>query len=522
MPLGDEQDICILLPSNRNADYYMPAPERFKGAAATATFQVDYVNAQASQTWTAEAMAAFDYALDIWSTYISSSIPIKIQANWIGLSEANVLASASTSFFVQINAGKPNTWYNMAQAAAISGLDVVNELKLQGHDVEHDIIINVNANFSRWHFGTNAAPTPGKIDFVTVMLHEIGHGLGFMGSVQANASSQQASLGFNDNPTIYDVFVVDGFAQSIVDPLYYQNNPVQLYNAATGQESGLHFWGDITLANNSGLPAKLYTPSEWNPGSSYSHLDQQRFSNTPNALMRPMVDFNYAMHSPGPVVCAMFFDMGWPLGSACTDVIQTEAIESTITVSASNIDMGITNVASPQKSLITLNNTDADNLLAGRVEIKNGNAFSILGDVGIYKVNPGQSLNVNIQYNPLSSGKHQAELHVYHNGTNTASPIIIPITGEALERDQVVKLEQGYPNPFTDAVTIPFTLPKTSNVTLEVYDVLGKHVQTLISGEQPSGHYYQTLRSDGLAGGVYFYILTVEGERKSGKLFLIR
>lgn len=521
MPLGDEQDICILLPSNRNADYYVPAPERFKSTAATATFQVDYINAQASQSWTAEAMAAFDYALDIWSTYISSPIPIKIQANWVALSEANVLANASPSYVVQIDAGRPNTWYNMAQASAISGIDIVNELKAQGHDVDHDIIVNVNANFSNWHFGTNATPTPGKIDFVTVILHEIGHGLGFMGSVQANSSGQQASWGFNGNPTIYDVFVVDGLAHPIVDPVYYQNNSLQLYNAATGKESGLHFWNDITLANNSGLPAKLYTPSEWNQGSSYSHLDQQRFSNTPNALMRPMVDFNYAIHSPGPVVCAMFADMGWPLGSSCTDIIVTEAVESAITVSVPSLDMGVTNVSSPINKNIKIINIDTENPLNGHIEIQNNLAFSLLGN-SIYSIKPGLNLDLRINYNPPYSGIHTSRLYIYHNGANAQSPIIIPLKGEALERDQVVKLEQGYPNPFTDAVTIPFTLPKTSNVTLEVYDVLGKHVQTLINGEQPSGHYSQTLRSDGLAGGVYFYILTVEGERKSGKLFLIR
>jgi len=62
----------------------------------------------------------------------------------------------------------------------------------------------------------------------------------------------------------------------------------------------------------------------------------------------------------------------------------------------------------------------------------------------------------------------------------------------------------NYPNPFNSTTTITYTLPLTGNVTLTVLDLLGRNVELLANGRQPSGTYSFNWNGSGLASGLYF------------------
>lgn len=64
-------------------------------------------------------------------------------------------------------------------------------------------------------------------------------------------------------------------------------------------------------------------------------------------------------------------------------------------------------------------------------------------------------------------------------------------------------LDQNYPNPFNPSTIISFSIPEKSNVTLKVYDVLGKEVATLLSGEMNTGSYKVSFDAKNLTSGVY-------------------
>lgn len=83
-------------------------------------------------------------------------------------------------------------------------------------------------------------------------------------------------------------------------------------------------------------------------------------------------------------------------------------------------------------------------------------------------------------------------------------------------------LEQNYPNPFNPVTHISYQLPEETDVRLEVYDVTGRLVQTLVHTRQSTGRYTVTFDGAKLASGVYFYRLTAGSYMKTKKLYLVK
>lgn len=82
------------------------------------------------------------------------------------------------------------------------------------------------------------------------------------------------------------------------------------------------------------------------------------------------------------------------------------------------------------------------------------------------------------------------------------------------------KLSQNYPNPFNPVTIISYQLPKQSQVRLEVFDMTGRKVKTLVNKSQPSGMHQTSLDARGLSSGVYIYKL-VAGDFVSVKKMLL-
>ena len=83
-------------------------------------------------------------------------------------------------------------------------------------------------------------------------------------------------------------------------------------------------------------------------------------------------------------------------------------------------------------------------------------------------------------------------------------------------------LYQNYPNPFNPTTTIRYELPQDGVVTIEVFDILGQKVKTLLNEFKKADRYEVTFNSAGLASGVYIYQLRVNDFITSKKMMLIR
>ncbi len=83
-------------------------------------------------------------------------------------------------------------------------------------------------------------------------------------------------------------------------------------------------------------------------------------------------------------------------------------------------------------------------------------------------------------------------------------------------------LDQNYPNPFNPNTTIKFVIPASGNVTLKIYDMLGKEVATLVNEELAAGSYTRTFNANNLSSGVYFYKLQAGNLTQTKKMMLMK
>lgn len=257
---------------------------------ASATFKVTYTG------FSAAAKAAFQRAVNLWAQKVSSPVTITVAASFEPLG-TGILGSAGSKSFWRDFAGAPraSTWYVDALAN-----------KLAGHqlDAAPDIIARFSSVFPNWYFGTGQAPA-NTYDFTSVVLHELGHGLGFLGAGRTSGSA--GSVRFNGFPVIYDQYTENKagkLLKTFTDP-----------SSALGTQlrsGGVFFDSPKVRSANGGLRAKLYAPAIFQPGSSYSHLDEATYlRGNPNSLMTPQLGQGETIRNPGPITLALFKTLGW-------------------------------------------------------------------------------------------------------------------------------------------------------------------------------------------------------------------
>lgn len=93
---------------------------------------------------------------------------------------------------------------------------------------------------------------------------------------------------------------------------------------------------------------------------------------------------------------------------------------------------------------------------------------------------------------------------------------------ESQEVPETYALSQNYPNPFNPTTQIAYQIPEAGMVRLEVYDLLGRKVRTLVNEHKDTGTYSVTFNAADLASGMYVYTLTSGAFTTSQKMFLIK
>ena len=84
------------------------------------------------------------------------------------------------------------------------------------------------------------------------------------------------------------------------------------------------------------------------------------------------------------------------------------------------------------------------------------------------------------------------------------------------------ELSQNYPNPFNPVTNIKFALPTATQVRIDLFNVLGKRVHTLLDSKKPAGYHTITFDARRLASGIYFYTIKTKNFYQSKRMLLIK
>ena len=95
-------------------------------------------------------------------------------------------------------------------------------------------------------------------------------------------------------------------------------------------------------------------------------------------------------------------------------------------------------------------------------------------------------------------------------------------TEESVDLVTSIRLDQNYPNPFNPSTVINYQLPEATQVDLEVFNMMGRKVATIVSGRQSAGEQSVTFSGTGLASGIYFYRLTAGNQQLVRKMLLLK
>jgi hypothetical protein len=294
---------------------YIPPPDDFfrkSGSKKGGSIEVFYVG------FSAQARAATEYAVSILEKLLPSDAKVTIAASWERITTAGVLGSTSITGYVSgwsIDALNPLAIYPVSIAEKIAGESLNDD---QGGDMR----LTLNSAID-WYFGTDGNTPSQKYDLVTVILHELIHGLGFFDSMDTDATT--GFYGVSSFPIIYDTFIETFDKSRLTDTTKFKNNSAALKKELTGGR--LFFNSPILSDLTLGGRARLYAPSTWDAGSSVSHLDEDQ-TVKPNTLMTPFIDKGEAIHDPGKQTFAMLGDLGW---------INTRIIHKAITDTEKNI-----------------------------------------------------------------------------------------------------------------------------------------------------------------------------------------
>lgn len=502
----------------------------------------------------AQRLFVFQYAANIWGSLLYSNVQVRVEANFDpqtcdGSSAVLGSAGPNTTHANFPNAPFPDTWYHQALA---------NKLADQDLDPSADIGITFNSDIGQpacfplpWYYGVDGNEGSTAIELLPVVLHELGHGLGFSTSTLAGVQDPPY-------PHVYDHFLLDN-TQGM-----HWNEMTEPQRVASAQNCSNLVWDGPHVTTQS--------PGRLGP--------------------KPVLRIN------SPPLIAGDFEVGLPVFGAALD--ETGVSQDLV---LANDGMGVpTNGCEPYLNAAAVNGKIAFVDRGGCpfvVKVKNAQNAGAIGVVvadsmpGCPALGMGGSdptitipsvritnddgatiktqlllgtVNGTMRLDPALKAGADANNHVlvftpapYQLGSSvshwdmSATPNLLmePALNSDLSSDVdlalphfadigwfqgllgapvpkgVARLAPSFPNPASQAATIGFSLARAEHVELGIYDVNGRLVSPLIDARLPEGEH--TARWDGtdrlhrpVPAGVYLYRLRSASFEVSRHLVLVR
>jgi hypothetical protein len=273
------------------------------------------------------AKLAFQYAISIWEKCVYSPVTINIHATWETLGK-NTLGHGKPSLFYRNFKGAPqaNVYYPIALVEKITGREY-------NAATEADISCSFN-NSTSWYFGTDGRTPSSQYDFVTAVLHEIGHGLGMSGFFTAENGVARFSNTSN-SPSIYDFYVFNKNQQRIADNQLFPSPSTELTKQLTSNSLVFNYSTEEAAVEK----ATIFAPSNWVNGVSIYHLKKTDYSpGAPSELMGANACKGEAIHNPGAYTLGVLSEIGWSVNSS---VFENKVSTGTGDMIVANVDINV-------------------------------------------------------------------------------------------------------------------------------------------------------------------------------------
>jgi len=329
-----------VLPASVNAATVTVVNLDSQGEGFNDTTPASPVGGNSGTTIGQQRTIAFQHAANIWGSHLQSAVPIRVGGQFDPLpctASGGTLGSAGPKSANRDFVGAPvaGTWYPIALANAIAGIDFLPNDNHISATFSSTIGSTGCLESSGWYYGLDASPPPGKIDFVSVLLHELGHGLGFLTYVDRQTGAK--ALGFDD------AYMRHLERHGSTPPGFPSMTDAQRL-AASIDTGNLHWTGaNVRAASGTlfvgtvGDHVRMYAPNPVVPGSSVSHWDTVL---SPNQMMEP--SYTVPIHTPS-LELQLFKDIGWGVNTPAPGTYALNvavAGSGTVTSNPSGINCG--------------------------------------------------------------------------------------------------------------------------------------------------------------------------------------
>jgi len=524
------------------------AGEGFNDATAVAP-----VGGNPGTTRGAQRFNVFLQAASIWGGIIPSAVPIRMSATFDPLTPCTatsaVLGSTGATAAAHDFAGaeRPNTYYVVALASKLAGVDVGPGIDDMVSQYNTNVDNNTCLGTTNWYYGFDHNHGT-NIDLLSVVLHEMAHGLGFASLVDETNGSY---FGPPALPDIFTHYIFDDTQNLFWDQMSAAQRQASAINTGNlvwgGPSVDAHAYQFLAGVNVTS-PALIAGPKQFGTGSFGPSLAGTNIVAQPIVLIQDTV----APTSDGcdPIVNGaalsgkiVLIDRGVCNFTAKTLAAQNNGAIAVLIGNNAAGDPPIMSGTDPSITIPTASITQADAsaiktaLASGPVTATLGSAASPLAGTDaagrplLYAPNPVE---------PGSSVSHWDEsatpnllMEPFINPDLTSS---IDLTHAALEdigwfsrlvnvptRGSILTLEGGSPNPFRVRTSIRFELARPGLTHMAIYDIGGRLVKMLNKSWMPAGA--ATIvwdatndHGDRVRSGVYLCQVRINGETLSERV----
>jgi hypothetical protein len=385
-----------------------------------------------------------------------------------------------------------------------------------------------------------------------------------------NNSLYSPSIQWMTNGTI-NIFMNTGTNQlaKVNPPSSSRGQYVTTKLPLTGSHANVEVRNDNTLYayTQTAVPYQIaFTPSNSGSGSGSGSISSSAASSTPiQQAVRVSLELPAAKDSSKTdgsfslkLSSVSLVPSSTPTGFAVVNTpVTVQPIPDTLRLTYSNV-LGLLssaafNVGNASSVAVTVEaRTNALNKLGQNVSIQavlydasNGQRLSVSSPVSLTNADTVKAMTLNISTAGASLSGKSVAVRIQVNGVNALAQHrvyatnIIKLNGatsssasgmqsndvQAVQTTQAptsTALAQNYPNPFNPTTTIEYALPQAAMVSLKIYDILGREVQTLVNEPKSAGFYAATFDASRLSSGTYFYKLVAGSFVQTKKMVLVK